>query len=64
LPEVHPAHEDDAVEATRLLAAPLSPPLLNPQTDITRCTFPFEHLGQHTGSLLRKTSVSNLLEQF
>jgi len=64
LPPAHPEHPDEAPALPiLLLAAPLSPPLLNPQTDIFFCTFDDVHLGQLTGSSLLKTSVSNSSQQ-
>jgi len=59
---VQPA-QDELPEAMRLLAAPLSPPLLKPNTDITRRELAELHLGQVTGSSLRNTSVSNFSQQ-
>jgi hypothetical protein len=47
----------------RLLAAPLSPPLLKPQTDIILWTSPDWHFGQLTASSLLKTSFSKHSEQ-
>jgi hypothetical protein len=64
LPELHPEQDDDALDPMRLLAAPLSPPLLKPQTDITRCTLSLEQSGQLTASSLLKTNCSNLLQHW
>jgi hypothetical protein len=58
-PLVQPLHPEPA-ELMRLLAAPLSPPLLNPKTDITRCTSAEPQASQQTASSLRNTSFSNL----
>jgi hypothetical protein len=58
LPPAHPEQEEPALPI-RLLAAPLSPPLLKPKTDIIRCTSVESHLGQFTDSSLRKTNLSN-----
>jgi hypothetical protein len=61
--------QDDLLEVGRGAAAPLSPlsppppPLLKPQTDITRWTFSDSHLGQLTDSSLLNTNRSNLSQQ-
>jgi hypothetical protein len=62
LPLWHPAQPEDA-PLMRLLAAPLSPPLLKPQTDIILWTSPDWHFGQLTASSLLKTSFSKHSEQ-
>jgi hypothetical protein len=59
LPPLHPAQDEEELEPIRLLAAPLSPLLLKPQTDITFWTLPESHLGQFTGSSLLKINRSN-----
>jgi hypothetical protein len=46
-----------------LLAAPLSPPLLKPNTERTRLTSSVRQLGQATGSVERNTRVSNWQSQ-
>jgi hypothetical protein len=51
--------QDEAPEPILLLAAPLSPPLLKPKTDITFSTSCDSHFGQFTASSLLKTSRSN-----
>ena len=57
-PPAQPEHEDAPVPI-RELAAPLSPPLLNPHTDIIFRTSAQSHLGQFTDSSLLNTRVSN-----
>jgi hypothetical protein len=64
LPPLQPAQEEEADVLIRLLAAPLSPPLLKAHTDITRWTFSESHRGQLTGSSLRKTSRSNFSQHW
>jgi hypothetical protein len=51
--------QDEAPEPILLLAAPLSPPLLKPNTDITLPTSSDSHFGQFTASSLLKSSLSN-----
>ena len=51
--------QDEVPEPILLLAEPLSPPLLKPQTDITLCTSSDSHFGQLTASSLLKTNFSN-----
>jgi hypothetical protein len=63
VPAVQPAQDDAPPEPMRLLAAPFSPPLLNPNDDICRCTFVELHLGQLTDSSLLKTSFSKDSQQ-
>jgi len=64
LPPAHPEQPDAAVPM-RLLAAPLSPPLLKPQTDIILWTLEDSHFGHLTGSAssLLKTSLSKHSQQ-
>jgi hypothetical protein len=62
LPPAHPA-QPEAPVPIRLLAAPLLPPLLKPQTDIILWTSPDWHFGQLTASSLLKTSFSKHSEQ-
>jgi len=57
---VQPLQPDDE-EPTRLLAAPLSPPLLKPKTDIRLVTSFDPQAGQFIDSLLLNTSLSNCL---
>jgi hypothetical protein len=63
--QLPPPHDEqpDAAEPTRLLAAPLSPPLLKPQTDIILWTLEDSHFGQLTASSLLKTSFSKHSQQ-
>jgi hypothetical protein len=53
----HP-EQPEAAEPTRLLAAPLSPPLLKPKTDIILFRSEDPHFGQLAASSLLKTSLS------
>jgi hypothetical protein len=64
LPPLQPPQADEAEVLIRLLAAPLSPPLLKAQTDMTRCTFAESHRGQLTVSSLLKTNCSNFSQHW
>jgi hypothetical protein len=64
LPPLQPLQEEDAAVLIRLLAAPLSPPLLKAHTDMTRCTFSESHLGQFTDSSLLNTNRSNFSQHW